>query len=73
MESLRQARDHGVPSRGSAPDGDCRCACGSLVARILAEGVQLKCRRCKRTLVVPWSARRGWEPPVERAAERAVG
>jgi hypothetical protein len=35
------------------PSGDCRCPCGSLLARLVAEGVELKCRRCKRTLVVP--------------------
>ena len=32
---------------------DCRCLCGCLVARIIASGVELKCRRCKRTLLVP--------------------
>jgi hypothetical protein len=39
-----------------APRGtsaDCRCVCGSLVARLVEGGVELKCRRCKRTLVVP--------------------
>jgi len=30
--------------------------CGSLVARVVADGVELKCRRCKRTLLVPISA-----------------
>ncbi len=34
---------------------DCRCVCGSLVARLVEGGVELKCRRCKRTLVVPLS------------------
>ncbi len=29
-----------------------RCGCGSLLARRVAEGVELKCRRCKRTLVL---------------------
>ena len=34
--------------------GDClRCACGSLLARLVEEGVELKCRRCKRTIVIP--------------------
>lgn len=32
---------------------DCRCLCGSLLARLVAGGVELKCRRCKRTLFVP--------------------
>jgi len=28
---------------------DCRCACGSLLARVVDGAVELKCRRCKRT------------------------
>jgi hypothetical protein len=35
-----------------AGGGDCRCLCGSLVARLVDDGVELKCRRCKRTLLV---------------------
>ncbi|QQR45713.1 hypothetical protein JKA73_06160 [Myxococcus xanthus] len=30
-----------------------RCMCGSLLARLVPEGVELKCRRCHRTRVVP--------------------
>ena len=29
-----------------------RCACGSLLARQVPGGIELKCRRCKRSLVV---------------------
>ena len=36
----------------SAAD-DCRCLCGSLLARVVDGQVELKCRRCKRTLLVP--------------------
>ena len=39
--------------RTGVPAGDCRCLCGSLLARVVAAGVELKCRRCKRTLLVP--------------------
>jgi hypothetical protein len=39
--------------RSRLPAADCRCVCGSLIARLVPEGVELKCRRCKRTLVVP--------------------
>jgi phage FluMu protein Com len=35
-----------------SPSADCRCLCGCLLARIVASGVELKCRRCKRTLLV---------------------
>ena len=31
---------------------ECRCVCGSLVARRVPDGVELKCRRCKRTVVL---------------------
>jgi len=31
-----------------------RCACGNLLARYLPSGeVELKCRRCKRTVIIP--------------------
>ncbi len=30
-----------------------RCLCGSLLARLVSEGVELKCRRCKRHIIVP--------------------
>ena len=45
---------------GSAPEPDgklLRCACGSLLARFVDGGVELKCRRCKRTVIVPAQAR----------------
>lgn len=48
----------------SARGADCRCDCGGLVARIVEAGVELRCRRCKRTLLVPWSAGEGWVRPA---------
>jgi len=30
-----------------------RCSCGNLLARLVVGGVELKCRRCKRTVVLP--------------------
>ncbi len=32
---------------------DLRCQCGSLMARVTEAGIELKCRRCKRVVVVP--------------------
>jgi phage FluMu protein Com len=32
---------------------ECRCLCGSLLARLVEGGVELKCRRCKRAHVIP--------------------
>jgi hypothetical protein len=33
--------------------GSLRCLCGSLLARYVPGGIELKCRRCKRAVVVP--------------------
>jgi transposase len=41
------------PLRAPAGSCECRCSCGSLLARLVEDGVELKCRRCKRTVVVP--------------------
>jgi hypothetical protein len=30
-----------------------RCHCGSLLARLVPEGVEIKCRRCKRRVIIP--------------------
>jgi hypothetical protein len=44
------------PFPSGEPGADCsglRCACGSLLARYVPGGVELTCRRCKRTVIVP--------------------
>jgi phage FluMu protein Com len=37
-----------------------RCACGSLLARLVREGLELKCRKCKRQIVVRMTEDRSW-------------
>jgi hypothetical protein len=55
----RPARRSG---EAETPRGDdFRCCCGSLLARLTPHGVQLKCRRCKRTILVAITARRSAE------------
>ena len=49
---LRRA-PHTATDVQSPDPGDCRCLCGSLLARVVDGGVELKCRRCKRTVFVP--------------------
>jgi phage FluMu protein Com len=34
-----------------------RCHCGSLLARLVPEGVEIKCRRCKRRVIIPLNKR----------------
>ena len=45
-------------THSAASEADCRCLCGSLLARVVDGGVELKCRRCKRTVFVPVSGTR---------------
>ncbi|MES1176419.1 MAG: hypothetical protein ABUL62_18995 [Myxococcales bacterium] len=40
-----------------AADDLLRCACGALLARWVAAGLELKCRRCKRTTLIPYPKR----------------
>lgn len=44
---------------------DCglRCDCGCLLARLVAGGVEIKCRRCKTTHVVPLTPELFDDPP----------
>ncbi len=32
-----------------------RCECGQLVAILRPEGVELKCKRCKRLVLIPYT------------------
>jgi phage FluMu protein Com len=42
-----------MPNRETDTNGQpFRCHCGNLLARLVPGGVELKCRRCKRTVVI---------------------
>lgn len=45
-----------------SPPHNIRCPCGSLLARWTNDGVELKCRRCKRQVVIPYPGGSG-DPP----------
>ena len=34
-----------------------RCECGHLVAKLRLDGIELKCKRCKRLVVIPYGFR----------------
>jgi hypothetical protein len=38
-------------------EGELRCGCGSLLARVVGRVVELKCRRCKRIWSIPLEGR----------------
>lgn len=52
-----------MTSPDTLPDGarDHRCDCGAVLCRLTERGVEIKCRRCKRVVVIPLP------PPSPRA------
>jgi hypothetical protein len=44
----------------SAGSHETRCECGQLIAKVRGEGLELKCKRCKRIVVIPFSSIEGW-------------
>jgi hypothetical protein len=40
--------------------GETRCECGQLIAKVRGQGLELKCKRCKRIVVIPFSSIEGW-------------
>ena len=56
MQSRSQSQHNGT-QRAADLDGSLRCGCGNLLARVVAEGVEIKCRRCKRHVIVPVDAK----------------
>ena len=53
-----------VTTRTSKPDtcqsSETRCECGQLIAKVRGQGIELKCKRCKRIVVIPFSSIEGW-------------
>jgi len=46
----------------SADCSETRCECGQLIAKVRGQGLELKCKRCKRIIVIPFSSIKGWNP-----------
>lgn len=57
-------------SAGMHPRGDqCRCSCGALLARVVRDGIEIKCRKCKAVVLITHDElvemyrAQGFEPP----------
>jgi len=46
-------------TRRSEPS-ETRCECGQLIAKMRDTGIELKCKRCKRIVLIPFSLIEGW-------------
>jgi phage FluMu protein Com len=63
-------------TRTPSPDGSmqargdqCRCSCGALLARVVRDGLEIKCRKCKAVVLITHDElvemyrSQGFEPP----------
>jgi hypothetical protein len=59
-----ELRLHMVSSKstqsGYSSQNETRCECGQLIAKVIGGGLELKCKRCKRIVIIPFSAIEGW-------------
>jgi hypothetical protein len=62
---MRMLRNTMTPPAAPGADGDVRCGCGSLLARLAGAAVELKCRRCKRVWRLALAEGRGWRVAEE--------
>lgn len=44
--------------RGSQT-GAARCECGQLIAKVREQGLEVKCKRCKRIVLIPFPSIKG--------------
>lgn len=49
-----------IRAAGVSTSEEVRCHCGQLMARLVDEGIELKCKRCRRLMVIPFSNIEGW-------------
>ncbi|GMV50621.1 MAG: hypothetical protein NBKEAIPA_00680 [Nitrospirae bacterium] len=41
-------------------NSETRCECGQLIAKVRGQGLELKCKRCKRIVIIPFTSIEGW-------------
>jgi len=47
-------------SQVASEASETRCECGQLIAKVRGQSLELKCKRCKRIVVIPFSSIEGW-------------
>jgi phage FluMu protein Com len=49
-----------TPTSFPCQQTETRCECGQLIAKVRGQGLELKCKRCKRIVVIPFTSIEGW-------------
>ena len=57
--------------RAALVNQEARCECGQLIAKLQRTGIELKCKRCKRIVAIPFSSMEGHPAPYVRSGKKA--
>lgn len=49
-----------ITQPSATQSSETRCECGQLIAKICPAGLELKCKRCKRIVIIPFRSIEGW-------------
>ncbi len=55
---------HTLTQSSTSDACETRCECGQLMAKLGAAGLELKCKRCKRIVIIPFHSIEGWARPT---------
>lgn len=50
-----------APAQEQNQTHETRCECGQLIAKVRGQRLELKCKRCKRIVMIPFSSIEGWD------------
>jgi phage FluMu protein Com len=62
----------GPSSQAIAEVSETRCECGQLIAKVRGQALELKCKRCKRIVIIPFNTIEGWTATSSRTAHEKV-
>ena len=73
---MRTRKSIAIKAEGpqAAAERETRCECGQLIAKLQQDGIELKCKRCKRIVMIPLASIEGWtipSPSVETPNKKA--
>ena len=55
-------------SQAMSEVAETRCECGQLIAKVRGHALELKCKRCKRIVTIPFHSIEGWSASSSQKA-----
>jgi hypothetical protein len=58
--NIRRDMSSKPDTASTTDDAEARCECGQLMAKVREDGLELKCKRCKRIVLIPFALIEDW-------------